>query len=175
MRWTKLKKLVESRFAPSLSKRLSINSAAYGNCTCGHLWVSLDGKVVANYCTRAYYNRLAGASATNPMYEKHFVVYGEGSRQGAYKSLFSFVHELSHEAALKSEDGLIQALAIADARLGKRRLAHLRPENLSRLAAKLLEVREAARWSDSIPPNKSLNSTPPAVQAPSDAADGGAG
>ena len=53
MKWSKLKQLVEQGFAPSLAKRLTINSTAYGACTCGHAWLTLDGEVIANFCTRA--------------------------------------------------------------------------------------------------------------------------
>ena len=56
MKWTKLKQLVEQRIAPSIRPRFAINSAAYGACSCGHAWITIDKKVVANFCTRAFGN-----------------------------------------------------------------------------------------------------------------------
>ncbi len=151
MRWSKLKKLVEERFAPSLAKRMAIHSAAYGNCSCGHCWITLDKAVVANFCTRAFYNKkLHGDSGTNPMYKNHLVLYGEKSRQDAYRSMFDYVHSLSHDEALKSDDVLVQALAVVDSRLGKRRLMSVDDSNLHPLAKKLLSIR---READTAHPN----------------------
>jgi len=142
MRWSKLKSLVEERFTPCLSKRLSIHSAAYGDCSCGHCWITLDKIVIANFCTRAYYNRkLQGDSGTNSMYKKHLVLYGEISRQDAYRSMFDFIHSMSFDQALKSDDVLIQTLAVLDARLGKRRLKLLNVEDFHPLAGSLLNIR----------------------------------
>jgi hypothetical protein len=142
MRWSKLKHLIEARFAPSIAKRLAVHSAAYGNCTCGHCWITLDGQVIANFCTRAYFNRkVAGVTGTNPMYSAHLVVYGELSRQDAYRRMFDFVHKLTVEEALGSGDALLQVLAVVDSRLGKRRLRALDKMNLHALAQTLLARR----------------------------------
>ncbi len=150
MRWSKLKKLVEDRFAPSVAKRLAIHSAAYGNCTCGHCWLTLDKEVVANFCTRAYYNKkLHGDSGSNPMYKDHLVLYGERSRQDAYRSMFDYVHSMSHDEALKSDDVLIQALAVLDSRLGKRRLETFDDTALHPLAKKILAIRQEAELAQS--------------------------
>jgi hypothetical protein len=150
MRWSKLRKLVEDRFAPSIAKRLAIHSAAYGNCTCGHCWIILDKEVVANFCTRAYYNkRLHGDSGSNPMYKEHLVLYGEKSRQDAYRSMFDYVHSMSHDEALKSDDVLIQALAVLDSRLGRRRLEKFDDSVLHPLARKMLAIRQEAELAQS--------------------------
>lgn len=142
MRWSKLKRLVEGRFAPSIAKRLAVHSAAYGNCTCGHCWITLDRQVIANFCTRAYFNRkLEGAAGNNPMYSAHLVVYGKLSRQDAYRRMFDFVHNLTIEEALRSGDVLLQALAVVDSRLGKRRLCALHKTDLHALAQTLLARR----------------------------------
>ncbi len=57
MRWSKLKQRIEDNFADSVSRRVAIHSARTGACTCGHAWLTLDGAVIANFCTRAYGNR----------------------------------------------------------------------------------------------------------------------
>ena len=150
MRWSKLRKLVEDRFAPSIAKRLSIHSAAYGKCTCGHCWITLDKEVVANFCTRAYWNKkMLSDTGINPMYKDHLVLYGEKSRQDAYRSMFDYVHSLSHDEALKSDDVLIQALAVLDSRLGKRRLEALDDSALHPLAKKFLTIRREAELEHS--------------------------
>ncbi len=143
MRWSKLKMLTEARFAESVKKRLTINSTRYGNCHCGHAWLSLDGEIVANFCTRAYYNRLNDLQdeKTIPHYKNQAVEYGEMSRQDVYQACWTFVHELSIEQALASDNPLIQSLAVVDGRLGKKRLLALEDQALHPLAKKLLRLR----------------------------------
>ena len=146
MRWTKLKHLVEANFAPTLSRRLAINSTAYGNCSCGHAWLTLDGEVAANFCTRAYWNKEMGREPerTNPMYAHQLASYGEMSRQDAYKACWAFVHELPIDQSLRDDDPLIQTLAVVDKRLGKRRLQNIDPTSLPPLARRLFEERFAS-------------------------------
>lgn len=158
MRWSKLKSLVEARFAPSLGGRVAINSTAYGNCSCGHAWLTLDKEVVANFCTRAFWNRADGqiarknnrwvtdspipdhiSKAQNRRYGE--MEYGELSRQDAYQSCWEFVHELSVEDALSADDPLIQTLAVLDSRVGKRRLKALSEDGFHPLAKKMLAAR----------------------------------
>lgn len=72
------------------------------------------------------------------------VEYGELSRRDAYQSCWEYVHDLSAEQALRSDDPLIQALATLDARIGKRRLKAIQFDTLHPLAARLLKVRMRA-------------------------------
>lgn len=143
MRWSKLRKLVKDRFAPEVQGRLDINSAAYGNCSCGHAWLTWDGEVIANFCTRAHGN----IGAYMPDFEPpdpppgKLVAYGEFSRQDAYHACWALVHDLSIDEALADEDALVRSLAIVDARLGKRRLARIDPEELHPLPRQLLALR----------------------------------
>ncbi|MCT4614634.1 MAG: hypothetical protein N4A49_07155 [Marinifilaceae bacterium] len=150
MRWTKLKKEIELRFCDSLKNRLEIFSTRYGNCTCGHAWLVLDKKLIANFCTRAFWN-------TNPVWDEEmnkFVVgnndridkktynnlyneYGELSRQDVYQSCWMFLHEIPIDEALFSKNPLIQTLAIVDSRIGKRRLRKIDKVELHPLAKKL--------------------------------------
>jgi hypothetical protein len=144
MRWSKLRTLAIDRFAEPLQKRLDIHSAAYGACTCGHVWMTLDGEMIANFCTRAYYiatGREKGHPAGNPMYKHQLAASGERSRQQVYQTLWDFVHTIPVDDALASDDMLLQALAIVDARIGKRRLEQLDAEKLHPLAAYLLMLR----------------------------------
>lgn len=149
MKWTKLKHLSEQRIASSIRPRFAINCAAYGACLCGHAWITLDKKVVANFCIRVFWNiprmfdesnkkwvskdpeltnRIASANSDE------LSNYGELSRQDAYEACWEFVHDLRSEQALNSEDSLIQTLAVID----KRRLKEIEAENLHPFAKKLL-------------------------------------
>lgn len=154
MKWSKLKQLVEQRVTPALQPIFAINSAAYGACTCGHVWITINKEVVANFCTRAFWNRtpsfdkgkekfVAGPvpEGAGQKYKNQLVEYGELSRQDAYEACWDFVHKLSIYEALKSEDPLIQTLAVIDSRAGKRRLAEIDLDSLHPLARKLLLLR----------------------------------
>jgi|SRR5579884_264040 len=149
MKWSKLKSLIETRFADSVKGRIEINSTRYGNCSCGHAWLTLDGELVANFCTRAYWNKkLYEKSHGEPLPEKHKtkfkeqpVEYGEMSRQDVYKACWEFVHDLSIQQALSDDDPLIQTLAVLDKRLGKRRLSAIDGEKLHPLAKKMFLLR----------------------------------
>lgn len=157
MTWSKLKSLTEGHFSPSLAGRISLYSTRYGDCSCGRAWLTLDKETVANFCTMAFYNRASGRiyrrndrwltdaavpdapSSRKTIYEN--LPYGELSRQNAYRSCWEFVHDLTIEQALASEDPLIQTLAVLDKRLGKRRLRALDTSKLNPLAGKLYRIR----------------------------------
>ncbi len=143
MRWSKLRALIRQNFSPSIGERLDIHSAAYGACSCGHAWLTLDGSVIANFCTRAAANARYGypSPTINPMYQDQAVSYGELSRQDAYHACWAFVHDLSIEQSLEDEDPLVQSLAIVDRRLGKKRLRAIDASSLHPLAKMLLDVR----------------------------------
>ena len=142
MRWSKLRSLVKDGFAQSIARRVDINSTRYGNCTCGHAWITLDGEVIANFCTLAHYNAQFLDSAYRPRHQ--FADYGELSRQDAYRACWEFVHSLTIEAALADPDPLVQSLAVLDRRLGRRRLTQLDASLFHPLAAVLLRVRREA-------------------------------
>lgn len=149
MMWSKLKSLIEDRFAESMQGRININSAAYGNCSCGHAWITLDREVIANFCTRAHWNRKSYDSVKGcyvetdltdkemKRYQRQFVDYGDFSRQDLYTSCWAFIHDLSIDVALASDNILIQCLALLDKRVGKRRLAKIDSNKLHPLAKKL--------------------------------------
>ncbi|WP_444883383.1 SF0329 family protein [Microbulbifer sp. PSTR4-B] len=158
MKWSKLKSLVEEKFSLSLDSRISINSTSYGNCSCGHAWLTLDKEVIANFCTRAFWNRASGnfyrkdnrwvtdSDVPEHVSEKQKlsygeVEYGELSRQDAYQACWEFVHTLKIDEAINSENPLIQSLATLDKRLGKRRLKEIDTSTLHPLAKKLLAIR----------------------------------
>lgn len=156
MKWSKLKSEIEGRVCDSMRNRFAINSTTYGNCSCGHAWLTIDKEVVANFCTRAFWNtkpvfdkeqkRFVHGNPTleqQRKYEKQFVDYGEMSRQDVYEACFEYFHDLSIEESLLSDDPLIQTLAVIDKRVGKNRVAKINKDRLHPLAKKLLEERIA--------------------------------
>lgn len=154
MRWTKLKSKIESRFCDSMKKRVSINSTRYGACTCGHAWITLDKKLIANFCTRAFWNTnpvfdektgrwVHGEmiNEKNKKYDNLKNTYGELSRQDVYESCWAYIHDLSIEQAVLSDNPLIQSLAMIDKRLGKRKIKEIDIKLLHPLANRLLKER----------------------------------
>lgn len=81
--------------------------------------------------------RRGGAEKTKKKYHDQFVVYGEGSRQDFYQSCWDYIHKLSIDEALAESDPIIQAFAVIDRRVGKRRLAKVDPDELHPLARRL--------------------------------------
>lgn len=153
MRWSKLKTLVENGFSESVKGRISVNSAAYGNCGCGHAWITLDKELIANFCTRAHWRRKYYhykkeryivrelTEGEIKRYRNQFVEYGDYRRQDFYNACWSFVHELSIQSALSSDNVLIQCLAVLDKRVGKRKLNSLADQSHHPLVSKLLSAR----------------------------------
>lgn len=147
MRWSKVRSLVKERFAPELAGRLDINSTRYGNSSMGHAWLTWDGEVIANFCTHAYAmvggywreDKVSDRVGPGPLAR-----YGEFSREDAYDACWAFLHDLSIEEALTDSDPLVNALALADARVGKRRLKLLEPDRYHPLAAQIIALREGA-------------------------------
>lgn len=141
MRWSKVKKLIEDNFCDWLRKRISIHSTAYGNCSCGHAWVTFDKEIVANFCTRAFWNTIPEFSKekqkwikVNPIHEKKYDFmlndYGDLSRQDVYRSCWDYLHSYTNTQALESDDIFMQFLAIVDKKTWKRTLENIRPETL---------------------------------------------
>ena len=63
------------------------------------------------------------------------------SRQDVYEACWEYLHDLSIEKALISNDPLIQSLAVIDKTVGKKRIGKIEKDTLHPLAKKLLEVR----------------------------------
>jgi len=155
MKWSKLKQLIESRICDSLKKRIAIHSTAYGNCSCGHAWLTLDKEVIANFCTRAFWNTSPNYDETDKKFKagqptpeqekkrKHlYTSYGELSRQDIYSSCWKYIHDYSIDESLKSDELIIKSLAVIDSRVGKKKvLAIQKEENLHPLLEKLIEER----------------------------------
>ena len=152
MRWSKLKNEIESRFCDSLKHRVAIHSTRYGNCTCGHAWLTLDKTVIANFCTRAYWNKKLqeekaklnsneNSPKENTNRKDQLADYGEMGRQDVYEACWKLLHEISIDQALVSNNPMIQTLAVIDKRVGKKQIQQIDITRLHPLAKKLLQKR----------------------------------
>ena len=143
MQWSKLKSLVEARIAGSLRRRVSLHQARYRYTReeVGRVWISIDGRDAASFATGAALPAIR-AEAARLMDEQADpgspAAYGRATsdaveavrRAGVYSDQDALAEleaylSLPIEAALASESPLQRALAVLDARVGKRRLRAL--------------------------------------------------
>jgi hypothetical protein len=115
MQWSKLRSTVESRFAPALGRRVSLHQARYRYTReeVGRVWISVDGRDSASFAT--------GAAARDTGDEGELRASGVYSDQDAIAELEAFL-SMPVEEALAAPSPLLRALAVLDARVGKRRL-----------------------------------------------------
>ncbi len=116
MSWSGIRKQVREKFAPSLQKRLDVHITSYhrddrapgvDHRHLGRGWVTLDGKEILGCSGKAAPSGGMG-----------------GDRQELYEAVVEYLR-LSIDSALTSESFIIRGLAMADGRLGKRRLRSL--------------------------------------------------
>ena len=145
MKWSKLKFLVEDRLAPVLRGRVALHQGRYRYTReeVGRVWVTIDGREVASFDTSRYVARRhevsAGIREANGLRP-----YGDAGGHAAYLEAdaqaedvlrrageYDDYHALADleaylsmaiEDALASPSPLLRALAVADGRVGKRRL-----------------------------------------------------
>lgn len=144
MRWSKLKSLVEDRFAPSLARRVALHQARYRHSheEVGRVTLTVDGQEVAAFAThmgwqqvrpltdqlmdaRAAWGSPAAYAQATADVEGRLRAEGELSDAVALADLEAYL-SMSLDAALGAESPLVRALAMLDRRLGKRRLRLLR-------------------------------------------------
>ena len=170
MKWSKLKKLVEDSFSPSVRGRVHLYSTAY-QCSCGRGWFTIDGKEIADLSTmlsgsiyRAVYHEatktICAKHPAVPMDERTpgaTVEPGEFSRFDLHEACWEYVHDLGPDRGLESNNPLIVSLAVLSSKIGVRRLKLLAEnQTLHPLARKLLEFRLSIEASV---PNNSLQAT----------------
>ncbi len=153
MRWTKTKMLVENLICEKLKKRLNVYATSY-NTSFGEqrrIWVTLDNKEIFNASSAHFLvehdelweevKRKTSKPFPDCLYEcfPEFVGKINDSDYSmaileqrnifnvelVYDALVQYPN-FSIEEALSSENNIVQALALIDKRLGKRRLKHLR-------------------------------------------------
>lgn len=154
MRWTKLKQLIEARFADSLQGRLEVHmtryrkSHPYKRSELAETWFTFDGHKLFGWSDGEYYakayrqkleyeaalNRIAASKAYEEIREIQYPV------NDVLRDLF-FSLSLSAEDMLKHKSDLIRSLALIDARFGKRRLQNIHADQLTETERCLLEIR----------------------------------
>jgi hypothetical protein len=143
MQWSKLRSLVESRFAPSLGRRVSLHQARYRYTReeVGRVWIAIDGRDAASFATRSPDARVTAeaerllderdAWGSVAAYDQAADEAGQAVRAAGVYSDADALAELEAylslpvEEALASASPLLRALALLDARVGKRRLRAL--------------------------------------------------
>jgi hypothetical protein len=171
MQWSKLRSTVESRFAPALGRRVTLHQARYRYTReeVGRVWISVDGRDSASFATGAA-ARDTGDEAVR-LLDEHDArettaadeqaaadasatarASGVYSDRDAIAELRAFL-SMPVEEALASPSPLLRALAVLDARVGKRRLAALAAApDLHPLVRTLLAVRCDAEGVRVAPP-----------------------
>lgn len=161
MKWSKLKTMIESRFAPSVRGKVHLYTTNYG-CSCGRAWVTYQKEQIANFETILNFTRKC--KHRHPTNEHDHVIIadderaagksverGEFSRFDLHAACWSFLNS-SIEDALASTNPLIQGLAFLDQRFGKRRLFEYPTNSLHPLAKELLEIRKKEEGSEAMEP-----------------------
>lgn len=148
MKWSKLKQLAEQSFAPEIKSRIELKSTTYCNSGCGRFYITIDGKEIATFCSRAAetseYFEETGVEfdfSNHKQYKRMPVEYGELKRTEVYRLIWKSIHDLSVDESIASDKPFIQMLAVLDARFGKRRLKQLNPEEFHPLVAFMIKFR----------------------------------
>jgi hypothetical protein len=168
MQWSKLKKRVESRFAPSMAGRVELRTTNYRTAHDweGRGWITIDKEEVHNFCTLKYWVErnalLLGIRAANGATDRrdpaqradYYHAYEQADAileqrgilsQGWFENSLQEYLSLTIDEALAAENFLHRALAVIDRRLGKRRLKTLQLSPSERsLVVRFLELRRAA-------------------------------
>jgi hypothetical protein len=156
MQWSKLKHIIESKFADKVKGRVELFSTRYTkpNSTTGRGWITVDKKQIVNFATLksmhnygAYYHEATETKCvTHPAIsdterlEGNLIEEGEFSRFDLHNCCWEYLN-LTVEEGLEHKSPIINFLAIIDKRLGKRRLVELDSEKLHPLLKYILEFR----------------------------------
>lgn len=148
MQWSRLKHLVEERFAPAIRSRVALQQARYRYTheEVGRVWIAIDGREAASFDTASYVAKRAelgavirdarglrpyGDAGGHAEYleadaEAEAILRrsGEYDDHHAIADLEAFL-SMDIESALTAASPLLRALAVADRRIGKRRLRKL--------------------------------------------------
>jgi hypothetical protein len=143
MQWSKLRSTLEARFAPALRGRVRLHQARYrhANEEVGRVWIAVDGEERAAFATGARWRQVREAAdrlmderqawGSPAAYEQAVADAAGALREAGVHGDDDALNELEAylslpvDAALASDSPLLRALAVLDARVGKRRLREL--------------------------------------------------
>ncbi len=147
MKWTKLKQLVEARFAPEAVGRVQVHTTRYRHAHDqeGEFLVTLDGDKIYG---AAYYRYLKAraameADAGAQDIEGKLEAQGVADHVALHRAMFESLSQ-SVEEMLASPRPLIRALGVLDARCGKRRLARLDDADEHDLVRRVHQLRRSS-------------------------------
>jgi hypothetical protein len=149
MKWSKLKKTVEAKFAESVRPRVNLFTTRY-TIASGFMvrgWITVDKVEIANFSTPDNYNKFEWDTPELhqriPSEERTLglaMEKGEFSRVDFLDSCWEYIN-LSIDDAISSENPIINAFAMLDSRLGKRRLKRINRTDLHPLVLRMLDLR----------------------------------
>ncbi len=149
MRWSKLKKTIEDKFADCVKGRVHLYTTRYtsGSYFMVRGWITLDGKEIANFSTPDNYQKYGWntpeINERIPAEERtagQAVEKGEFSRWDFVVACFDYLNANIDEA-FASDNPIIKSFAILDKRFGKRRLKLVDKKDLHPLVNTLLNLR----------------------------------
>lgn len=142
MKWSKLKKNVESFFSEKLKGKVELRAVSYNDThdNEGRGYITVDGEEVWNMCTLQYYtherNKIISklSEGTKNIAEAQSKGIDELDKEGIYSQwgYYNYLKEyctLPIESSLNSENPLIKSLSMLDFRVGKRTLEKLDVNN----------------------------------------------
>lgn len=150
MKWSKLKKTIEEKFADSVKNKIHLYTTRYtvGSNFMVRAWITINGEEIANFSTPDNYNKYSWNTPDidkripdEERIEGNAVEKGEFSRFEFFVSCNSFLN-LSIDQALNGDDPIIKALAVIDKRFGKRRILSFDAEKEHPLVKYLFEFRK---------------------------------
>lgn len=155
MKWTKLKQLIEARFASEASGRVQIHTTRYRRAHDdeGELFVTLDGNKIYGSAYYQYLKALvtmredlgrAPSPAEGQEFEQRLRERGIADHGELHRAMFESLNQ-PIEDMLRDSRPLIRALGILDARCGKRRLSKLDHANEHELVRCVYRLRRPSR------------------------------
>jgi hypothetical protein len=161
MRWSKVRKLVEESFAPSVRERVTLHFtnhryAVRHPCDCGYARIDVDQAPIAHFDTHLSYKLYGSLHDANIPWPSHpdlpgnartaglLVEPGEFSRHDLTNAMWAYIHLYTLDESLASPNPLIASLAVLDSRVGKHRLRRISERHLHPLTRALLEFRVQA-------------------------------
>ncbi|MEM6731041.1 MAG: hypothetical protein AAF658_05770 [Myxococcota bacterium] len=139
MRWSKLKQLVEIRFADGLRGRVELWHTRYRgshDAYEGRAWITVDGNQIVEFASLPFHVaeieeavRREQIGSSKPANEtREDLIYSGTFGQFEFVQAIEEFLRLSIDQALVSKMPLVRALAVLDGRTGQRRLRKLRPD-----------------------------------------------
>ena len=126
MQWSQLKKRIEERLAESVRGRIALGSTVYRHSHDeeGRGWIAIDKQEILNMATIKYYMEFWRREGDEAEKEQELHDRNLFAQWEWHRALRNYLN-LSIDDVLKSDNPLVRAMGMLDARLGKRRLAHL--------------------------------------------------